>query len=1355
MAFDFGMISRALSRIFPRSRDAVHRGPIERALVDSDPPASTRATSWLGSSKEPRDPIAIPFYADSADPDTAVLSAEPAKPLNVDDGAAELGIPRINAIRDTQDGQHDIEPDRAPARPKNADHHHNLSDRASNGDEIGPQNAAANGAINEPDAAIKPSTTLFERRGPISDRRQSPSKKRRAFIRLAIIALEIAAVLGLMLGLAVAGLAWRLSKGPIDLAQYSSQIQDALNQAAGPNTIEVGRLQLAWSQTRRRFELEARDVDVFSPKHDRLARFDTISLSLRAAPLLVGKVSFAGAFARGGLVSVVRWPDGRLSAGLGAPAQIAPPQQALVSSGNWEKKVFGAMDQITKSLASTDPGSFSVENTEFRFLDRGTGRELVFSGAKIVVSLRNQRLETALTLPVGTGDVLISATSEPKGPITFDAKFEDASLTAMGGKWIAQVLRAHRGEMDHSGLLGNISVRLDRKLGLIAGDLTLDLLENGQIAARGAVEPRAAPNSFPPASSQPASSPPASSKTGSQPVIARLAAHYDRPRDTLDFSRLQLGYGRSLLEGKLTIEEFGASLHDPQRHDIAFALDLRRPRLDLGDAFEKELGVKHLSAQGKLDVAAKKVAFRNIIAEAQSGTALGDAAFGWVNLPDGRSNFFVDAQAKTTGSLSVSEILPFWPVVLGVDAREWVATNIHAGRLSNVVAKIDIRADRTKPEGLPNEAIDVRFDFDGAIVTIVEGAPRATQGNGKARLFGDSFFLDLSSGDFNGLAAQNVKVEIPYFTPKGRPARFTGALSGDLSRVIDGLAQTDERLASSLPIPANGFHGAGTIRFDVSRPTLRDVPIENFAIDISGNFTDASLTFNDGQWAFTNGVARFTADNQRVLIRADFADEATPLSIEAALPYQEDASASAALHGRVTPALFTSLGIPVRASLSGVMAFDADFAGKGLGLNRGNARFDLINSRVDFPGIWTKAAGIPASLALDLVRRPGGSFDLRGFDAQGPDLLAKGAATFAADGRIVSANLERLKLGTTLDLAANITRSDDGQLLRMTVRGGQLDVSPIVQRFLAASANETPVSRETASRTTIAAASDSTLSQPGKTGLELDGQLGKLTISPGLVLHEVAIASRSIGTQLLTARLNGKTIEGAAMSFEIAADPRPDMRVVRVDVADLGAALSPFLANGEITGGRAMINGQWALTAKGVSRFAFKADDLRLAQAPAIAQLLSLASLRGISDVLSGDGIAFKEASGIVKVRQSRVALEDVRASGPAFGFTAHGGLDFATRNLDIEGVLVPSYGANAAIGAVPGLGRIFVSRKGEGIVGVNYAVRGTFEKARASVNPLSALAPGIFRRIFDPVRKIPDWTAEPSPDLPVTGRPN
>ena len=66
------------------------------------------------------------------------------------------------------------------------------------------------------------------------------------------------------------------------------------------------------------------------------------------------------------------------------------------------------------------------------------------------------------------------------------------------------------------------------------------------------------------------------------------------------------------------------------------------------------------------------------------------------------------------------------------------------------------------------------------------------------------------------------------------------------------------------------------------------------------------------------------------------------------------------------------------------------------------------------------------------------------------------------------------------------------------------------------------------------------------------------------------------------------------------------------------------------------------------------------------------------------------------------------------------------------RGVLVPSFGMNSALGGIPSIGDLVVGRDGEGVFSLTYSVRGSLEKANVSVNPLSALAPGVIRRIFE-----------------------
>ncbi|WP_290483623.1 hypothetical protein, partial [Hyphomonas sp. UBA3601] len=105
---------------------------------------------------------------------------------------------------------------------------------------------------------------------------------------------------------------------------------------------------------------------------------------------------------------------------------------------------------------------------------------------------------------------------------------------------------------------------------------------------------------------------------------------------------------------------------------------------------------------------------------------------------------------------------------------------------------------------------------------------------------------------------------------------------------------------------------------------------------------------------------------------------------------------------------------------------------------------------------------------------------------------------------------------------------------------------------------------------------------------------------------------------------------------------------------------------------------------------------------------------------------------------------------GPALGLTANGYLG-ADSEISVDGVLVPSFGMNSALGGIPIIGDLVVGRDGEGIFSLTYSIRGSLEKANVSVNPLSALAPGVIRRIFENPSDtdIPEAKARPE-DEPI-----
>ena len=84
-------------------------------------------------------------------------------------------------------------------------------------------------------------------------------------------------------------------------------------------------------------------------------------------------------------------------------------------------------------------------------------------------------------------------------------------------------------------------------------------------------------------------------------------------------------------------------------------------------------------------------------------------------------------------------------------------------------------------------------------------------------------------------------------------------------------------------------------------------------------------------------------------------------------------------------------------------------------------------------------------------------------------------------------------------------------------------------------------------------------------------------------------------------------------------------------------------------------------------------------------------------------------------------------------GATVKGTLNLDLASLDLSGSVIPLDKISTFVGKVPILKHVLVADDGQGIVALDYAVKGSFDKPDISVNPGSLLTPGALRDIFDP----------------------
>jgi hypothetical protein len=183
---------------------------------------------------------------------------------------------------------------------------------------------------------------------------------------------------------------------------------------------------------------------------------------------------------------------------------------------------------------------------------------------------------------------------------------------------------------------------------------------------------------------------------------------------------------------------------------------------------------------------------------------------------------------------------------------------------------------------------------------------------------------------------------------------------------------------------------------------------------------------------------------------------------------------------------------------------------------------------------------------------------------------------------------------------------------------------------------------------------------------------------------------------------------------------------------DFGALLRVLDVTPNVVGGKLVIRGTTNPVPSG-RRYVGHAEgqDYRLIRASFVAKLLSLASFASIGSLLSGEGIPFTALKADFSYENDILTISDGRAYGGAVAFNAGGTIDLASNTLSIDGTVVPAYTLNHILGNVPVLGDLLLGGEGQGLFAAKFRLGGPLDEPRISVNPLSALAPGVLRNLF------------------------
>ena len=133
---------------------------------------------------------------------------------------------------------------------------------------------------------------------------------------------------------------------------------------------------------------------------------------------------------------------------------------------------------------------------------------------------------------------------------------------------------------------------------------------------------------------------------------------------------------------------------------------------------------------------------------------------------------------------------------------------------------------------------------------------------------------------------------------------------------------------------------------------------------------------------------------------------------------------------------------------------------------------------------------------------------------------------------------------------------------------------------------------------------------------------------------------------------------------------------------------------------------------------------------------MALASLQGIADLLTGEGIRFTDFEMNFTNENKVMRIQELYAIGPAISILLEGYIE-DDRLISLRGTLVPATTINRSIASIPLLGDLLIGKKtGEGVFGISFKIKGPYKNLETTVNPIKTLTPRFITRTLEKIKR-------------------
>lgn len=686
----------------------------------------------------------------------------------------------------------------------------------------------------------------------------------------------------------------------------------------------------------------------------------------------------------------------------------------------------------------------------------------------------------------------------------------------------------------------------------------------------------------------------------------------------------------------------------------------------------------------------------------------------------------------TMRNASLPIIKKLWPPAAAPGARNWIVDNVSDesvldGDLS-VNLSSEALAGALDDTPLPNDQISFKFKLSNVTTRYFKDLPPITNATAEGHLRGNDFELTMDKGEVDLENGEKLKISNGRFYLANLAEVGT---IGDITADITGRSETVLRLIDREPlgyakaagIAPQDLGGDNVTRLHVRLPMLQEVTFDQVEINANSELTDMTLSsvFKGGD--IQGGTMVLDVDKKglvgkgKILLNGvkadltwmeDFETARHGTSIEAAMALDENAR--------------KKLNIDLSSFLRGAVYVVVSARKSENGLNRAHVKADLSHAEVFFDQLmWRRAAGKGAKASFDVEFGDDGSTVISNLDLKGPDHLAmQGGLSVNGKGELIRIDMPVVNLGPGNRFSLEGSRTGDG-VLAIRVNGDSFDARPLVDAMFSDDEAK-PASRQ---------------ATPSKQArVTLAAQIKTLFFHNNEHLTNVSATLQTEGNDVQRLRLRGQFANQKGMEVTIVPDGKGS-RPIQVLSDDAGAILRAVNLYTRSYGGQFKLKAVLGPPGSGVvrnGRLGMRNFEVR--NEPILSEIggaTQTADTSRTTNQKPGERTRFDVLKLKFEVDATTLkVIDEALINGPAIGSTVRGSIRRDDGRLKIAGTLTPAYALNSAISNLPIVGPVIVGGEGQGLFGVTFAVTGTLDKPRVTINPVSALAPGFLRRFME-----------------------